>query len=133
VHTKVGVRIDLSPWWEEAVRSDAAGMINTNTSQSAGRRGDRFATRFGLSALLFVLALLGAGCGSGARSSAPASVVLPHTPAGAQACWLLRASANLPIPAAELAAHFGRRFLRQVSASELNAALAGAGAALPRH
>ncbi len=52
------------------------------------------------------------------------------SPAGRQARWLLAASARLPIPAAELTAHFDPTFLAHVPPAQLNAALTSAGGLL---
>ena len=87
-------------------------------------------------AAALVLVLV-AGCGSSAPrpASTPSAprppIALPGTPAGAQARWLLAASAHLPIAAAVLAGHFDRRFLARISPGALNGALASVGAALP--
>jgi beta-lactamase class A len=84
--------------------------------------------------LIAAAPLVTGGCGGGtsstSRTVAPKvsqAVVPPKTPAGIQARWLLAASANLPIPVAEVRAHFAAGFLEQVSAEEVNAALASAG------
>ena len=55
---------------------------------------------------------------------------IPDSPVGRQAHWLLGAAARLPIPAAELTAHFDQAFLARVNPTQLNAALADAGALL---
>jgi len=57
-------------------------------------------------------------------ATAPAS--LPHTPAGAQARWVLAALGRLPIRDADVRAHFDAAFLAQVSAAALNQALRSA-------
>jgi beta-lactamase class A len=49
---------------------------------------------------------------------------LPGTPPGVQARWLLGALAHLPIPAAELTAHFDHVFLTKIPPAQLNATLA---------
>ncbi len=80
----------------------------------------------GFVAISIVLALiLFAGCGS---TSEPRSA--QPSPAGRQARWLLAASARLPIPAAELTAHFDPTFLAHVPPAQLNAALTSAGGLL---
>jgi Beta-lactamase enzyme family/ORF 12 gene product N-terminal len=128
-HTKVEAPIDLSPWCESPGRVDAGAMNDAN------HRISHILARRCLGTAL-VLVLL-AGCASGVRRPASTRstprlpIALPETPAGTQARWLLSASARLPVSAAEVAAHFDRRFLSRVSATALNGALAGVGAAMP--
>jgi Beta-lactamase enzyme family/ORF 12 gene product N-terminal len=84
--------------------------------------------------------MLFAGCGSTSRTvsrasapagaARPAGPVIPDTPAGRQARWLLTASSRLPIPAAVLTEHFTRSFLAQIKPAQLNSVLRGAGALL---
>jgi dienelactone hydrolase len=55
-------------------------------------------------------------------------VNLPNTPAGEQARWLFGAVTDLPIPAAEVTAHFDAAFLARIpppAAASLNATFAG--------
>lgn len=93
-----------------------------------------------LAGLIVGATVLAAGCGSSKPAvtriaSAVVSrrqssdVTLPDTPAGAQARWLLIASAQLPIPEAQLRAHFEIRFLAHGPAA-LNSALEQVGAEL---
>ncbi len=61
-------------------------------------------------------------------SSGVAAISLPATPAGQQARWLVGALAHLPIPGAEITAHFDQAFLAFVpapAAAALNASLVG--------
>ena len=56
------------------------------------------------------------------------AIVLPDTPAGRQASWLAGAVRHLPVPAAEITAHFDQVFLAQVpapAAAALNGSWAG--------
>lgn len=56
------------------------------------------------------------------------AVVLPDTPAGRQASWLAGAVHHLPVPAAEITAHFDQAFLAEVpapAAAALNGSWAG--------
>lgn len=75
------------------------------------------------------LAVFAVGCGSGtSRRQAPAVLEFPNTPAGRQARWLARAVVRLPIPAAQITAHFDRAFLAHVPApatASLNGSFAG--------
>lgn len=70
-----------------------------------------------------------AGCGSAARHPSPtATVSFPNTPVGGQARWLVGAVTHLPIPAAEITAHFDRAYLARVPSpapATLNASFAG--------
>jgi dienelactone hydrolase len=59
-----------------------------------------------------------------ATSTGPTS--LPDTTVGRQAAWFLSAAAHLPIPEADVRAHFAAVFLAQVSPAMLNQTLAGA-------
>ena len=59
-------------------------------------------------------------------SSTDAPVTLPGTPAGVQARWLVDATAHLPIPDADIRAHFDATFLAQVTPALLNQGLQGA-------
>jgi hypothetical protein len=52
-------------------------------------------------------------------------VTLPDSPVGAQARWLFDAATRIPIPAAEVTAHFDRAFLAKVTPFQLNAGLEG--------
>jgi pimeloyl-ACP methyl ester carboxylesterase len=55
-------------------------------------------------------------------------IVVPDTPAGRQASWLAGAIHHLPVPAAEITAHFDQAFLAQVpapAAAALNGSWAG--------
>lgn len=57
-----------------------------------------------------------------------AGASFPNTPAGRQARWLVGALAHLPIPAAQIAAHFDRAYLALVpapAAAALNASFVG--------
>jgi beta-lactamase class A len=64
---------------------------------------------------------------AGTASAGPANAVtLPATPAGAQLRWLIAATAHLPIPDAQVRAHFDAAFLAQVSPAALNQGLQGA-------
>jgi beta-lactamase class A len=74
-----------------------------------------------IAALIAILVLACAGCGSSATrtTSSPAA-------AADQARWLLGAAEHLPIPAAPVRAHFARSFLAQVTPAALNQALAQA-------
>jgi Beta-lactamase enzyme family/ORF 12 gene product N-terminal len=85
-----------------------------------------------LVALIVAVVLVAAACSSpGAaapvRSAAPAgpekAVIPPDTPAGAQLRWLIGALARLPLPDAQVRAHFDAAFLAQVSPPVLNQAL----------
>ena len=61
-----------------------------------------------------------------AASTGPAKAVIPPaTPAGAQLRWLIEALARLPLPDAQVRAHFDAAFLAQVSPAALNQALEG--------
>jgi beta-lactamase class A len=74
-------------------------------------------------------AVRGTAVSAGAASSTAASsssITLPSTPAGTQAKWLLGATAHLPIPIAEIRAHFDSAFLGQVTPAQLNQVLQGA-------
>jgi hypothetical protein len=62
---------------------------------------------------------------AGLTRAAPAGVGLPATPAGAQARWLLGALARLPIPRAEIEAHFDAAFLAHASPAAINADIEG--------
>jgi len=67
-----------------------------------------------------------AGCGSAARH--PSSVSFPNTSVGGQARWLVGAVTHLPIPAAEITAHFDRAYLARIPSpapATLNASFAG--------
>jgi Beta-lactamase enzyme family/ORF 12 gene product N-terminal len=87
-----------------------------------------------LVALIVAVVLVAAACSSpGAaapvRSAAAApagpakAVIPPDTPAGAQLRWLIGALARLPLPDAQVRAHFDAAFLAQVSPPVLNQAL----------
>jgi alpha-beta hydrolase superfamily lysophospholipase len=65
-----------------------------------------------------------AACGSADRA-APIGARFPSTPAGEQARWLLQAVRRLPIPDAELRAHFDQA--SHAAAAQLNSGLQGAG------
>ncbi len=67
-----------------------------------------------------------AAAAGSASSSPPAAgpVSLPGSPVGVQARWLLGAIARLPIPAAQVTAHFDQAFRTAVPPSRLNEALA---------
>jgi beta-lactamase class A len=73
-------------------------------------------------------------CSGGSGVSPPSSpttrpaAALPGTPAGAQARWLITATAHLPIGAAELRAHFDASFLAQIGPARLNQAFRVVGA-----
>ena len=79
--------------------------------------------------LVGALATLIAGCGSSplrpsatsttASTKAPA-VVLPTTPVGRQARWLMDALPHTPVPEAEIRAHFSALFLAELSPAKLN-------------
>ena len=87
-----------------------------------------------LVALIVAVVLVAAACSSpGAaapvRSAAAApagpakAVIPPDTPAGAQLRWLIAAVAHLPLPDAQVRAHFDAAFLAQISPPVLNQAL----------
>src|SRR5580693_7937647 len=86
-----------------------------------------------LMALIVAVVLVAAACsspgGAPVRSAAatpagPAKAVIPpDTPAGAQLRWLIGALARLPLPDAQVRAHFDAAFLAQVSPPVLNQAL----------
>jgi alpha-beta hydrolase superfamily lysophospholipase len=88
-----------------------------------------------LLAAVAVVALVAAGCGSGstrAQHERPARIgsvfAFPNTPAGRQARWLARGVEHLPIPAAQIRAHFDRAFLAHIPApaiASLNGGFAG--------
>jgi beta-lactamase class A len=60
-------------------------------------------------------------------STGPAkAVVPPDTPAGAQLRWLIAAMARLPLPDAQVRAHFDAAFLAQFSPATLNQVLESA-------
>src|ERR1022692_1706155 len=59
-------------------------------------------------------------------SATAGAVSLPSSPVGLQARWLLGADAHLPIPVAQVTAHFDQTFRTVVSPSELNTVLAQA-------
>ena len=62
------------------------------------------------------------------RSLGAPAVSFPGTPVGKQARWLVRALAHLPIPTAEITAHFDRAYLALVpapAAAALNASFVG--------
>jgi beta-lactamase class A len=75
--------------------------------------------------------------GGGAAADRGASVVVaaassvqpPSSPVGAQLAWLLGSTANLPLPASEIATHFDTTFLSQAAPAEINSVLAGLGPA----
>ena len=93
-----------------------------------------------LAGLIIAVTIL-AACGSPKPPAPPGSatatatarpskaVTLPGTPAGAQARWLIAATAHLPMSDAEVRAHFDSAFLAQVSPAMLNQGLQGATAA----
>jgi beta-lactamase class A len=87
------------------------------------RRQQRSAWRAVLALATAGMIAAAAGCSSAAPPAATAS--FPHTTAGSQAHWLFGAVKHHPIPAAEVAAHFDRGFLAQVTPTELNASFAG--------
>ena len=66
-----------------------------------------------------------AGCGSTDRASTTAGARFPSTPAGEQARWLVQALTRLPIPDAELRAHFDQA--SEATVNQLNGGLQGAG------
>jgi hypothetical protein len=82
-------------------------------------------------AALAVGGLIAVASGCSATPAHPArttAIVLPDTPAGRQASWLAGAVHRLPVPAAEIAAHFDQAFLASVpapAAAALNASWAG--------
>ncbi len=62
------------------------------------------------------------------RSAGAPAASLPSTPAGKQAAWLVGALAHLPIPAAQITAHFDHAYLASVPApapAALNASFVG--------
>ena len=73
----------------------------------------------------------GTGTGTGTASTGPAKAVAPpDTQAGGQLRWLLAAMARLPVPGAQVDAHFDAAFRAEVSPAVLEGALqtvAGAG------
>lgn len=71
-------------------------------------------------ALLLGAVLLAGACGSPGPGKA---VTPPDTPAGAQLRWLIAATAHLPVPVAQVRAHFDAAFLVQVSPAMINQAL----------
>ena len=69
-----------------------------------------------------------AGSGGTAGTGAKATgVTIPKTKAGAQASWLLQAMAHLPLPLAQLKAHFDLQYLSQTPPAELNITLGKVG------
>jgi len=93
--------------WTTAVALAAAGIL-TATAACSGAASKPAAS---------------AASGS-ATTTGTTTAALPATPPGAQARWLLGALAHLPIPAAELTAHFDQVFLTKVPPAQLNATLA---------
>jgi beta-lactamase class A len=61
---------------------------------------------------------------SPATSATAGAVSLPSSPVGVQARWFLGAVAHLPIPVAQVTAHFDQTFRTAVPPSQLNAGLA---------
>ena len=70
-----------------------------------------------------------AGCSSGASARSPAAAGgFPDTPVGKQASWLFAAVTHLPIPTAQVTAHFDTAFLDQLAPpapATLNAGFGG--------
>jgi hypothetical protein len=62
------------------------------------------------------------------RPSPAIAVSLPGTPPGQQARWFLGAVTHVPLPTAEIEAHFDRAFLAVVPPAQLNATLQGVSA-----
>lgn len=96
-----------------------------------GRRARPF-----LAGLFVAVALLTVACGSSkplssststaaATSTKPGAVLLPDTPAGVQAQWLVAAIAHLPISDTDVRARFDTTFLAQLSPAKLNQVLKG--------
>jgi hypothetical protein len=83
---------------------------------------------------LVVASAMAATTGSPASGQAPvfgppaASARLPGTPAGRQAQWFVGAVAHVPLPIAEIKAHFDSTFLAAVPPDQLNATLHGVSA-----
>jgi len=96
--------------------------------------------RLGLTAACILVSSVLAACSSGGHATSASSTTepaspsttaaapasLPHTPAGAQARWLLAALSRLPIPDADVRAHFDSAFLAQVDPAAVNQALQSA-------
>ena len=72
----------------------------------------------------------GGGVLPSSSATASLSAALPDagTPAGAQLAWLLTATAQLPIGAAELRRHFDASFLAQIGPAKINQAFRAVGA-----
>jgi beta-lactamase class A len=72
----------------------------------------------------------GGGVSPSSSSTSSSAAALPDagTPAGAQLAWLLTATSQLPISAAELRAHFDASFLAQISPAKINQAFRAVGA-----
>jgi beta-lactamase class A len=87
------------------------------------------ALRRGAIALAAVCALVlpsGAALSSASSAGAQslrASTRFPTTKPGAQAAWIVQAMAHLPVPLAEVRAHFDTQFLSQVPPAQLNSVL----------
>ncbi len=126
---------------------EAAGARSVTTA-----RRQRFWRGSGWSSVLAALvagALLLAGCTSSlsppasptseATATATAAgappgggaAMLPDTPAGAQARWLVAATRRLPIPEAELRAHINAALLSVLTPAEINQALESVGPLTP--
>jgi dienelactone hydrolase len=104
------------------------GARSQSLKPGAKRSGHTVARRAMVALLASVTTL--AGCGSVASRPSPkaTTVSFPNTPAGRQARWLVGALAHLPIPAAQIAAHFDRAYLAIVpapAAAALNASFVG--------
>jgi pimeloyl-ACP methyl ester carboxylesterase len=87
--------------------------------------------RCGTAASVAAVGLIMAASACSSAPSHPArtdAIVLPDTPAGQQASWLADAVHHLPVPAAEITAHFDQAFLAGVpapAAAALNGSWAG--------
>jgi subtilase family serine protease len=71
------------------------------------------------------LVLAGAACGVPISAGAGQGTGFPATAAGAQAGWLLTAARSLPIPAADIEAHFDSAFLAQARPAAIDADVGG--------
>jgi len=65
------------------------------------------------------------GCGSSRSTSTTAGPILPSTPAGAQARWLVQAFNHLPISDAALRAHVSPVLLGKTTSAQLDSGLVG--------
>ena len=126
-------------WWVRKVAvSGAAALLIAGCSGGGSTSASSSGSASGPSASAAVSSPSSTGSATSSINSAPISVIpsptiagssaavgvsLPTTPAGAQATWLLGRLDRLPIPDAELTAHFEPAFLAAVPAVELNTTL----------